>query len=502
MSTTRRIAVNALSNYLSFAVSFLVMMLLTPIIIRGIGEADYGLWTLTFSVLGFFALVDFGFATSVVKFVAECRGQDDSERRNRILSTLLIVYIALALLAILGVTILGIAYNHIFSIPETQHGKALVLLGILAARSLVIALPLGLFRGLLYGEQKIWQINAVQSGSSVLAALLSWWAMSTGMGVIILAWINLLGILLEHVIYIGLCYRSVPSLRISIRMAEWSMFRELTSFSSAQFIVNVANLVLLRTDPILVKFFLPLPSVAVYGIALKIAESAHLLTKQFINVLSPVIAEMKGRGDEQGIRFILVHCAKYAFAPAVMLAIGAYCFATDAIILWVGEEFRDAGPVLIVLMTAMGLAIPQIAASTVLAMTGHHAFAARAAVIGTVTNITVSVILAPWFGLLGIAGGTLITAICIDIGVVVSHSCKIHDVGYLEYARCVFMPMILPAAIQFLVSIGIKFWLPPNGLIVLVGEAIPGAIVFLLLFWITGLGKQEKALLKARFSKS
>ena len=155
VSRARLLLVNTASSYVRFAVLFVTQFALLPFIIRRIGLTDYGTWSLATSVLGFFTLLDFGFAPGVVKYVAVSRGSGDVAGRNRMLSTIALVYLGLAALALIAVVLLGLTYGQLFSIPEASRSKAVAVLWILGVRAVAFTLPLGLFRGALFGEQKI-----------------------------------------------------------------------------------------------------------------------------------------------------------------------------------------------------------------------------------------------------------------------------------------------------------------------------------------------------------
>ena len=74
MSRTAQFAVNAAANYGKMLVQIAAVFVLTPYIIAHIGPADFGLWSLVISWLGLLGLLDLGFGTGVVKYVAECQG--------------------------------------------------------------------------------------------------------------------------------------------------------------------------------------------------------------------------------------------------------------------------------------------------------------------------------------------------------------------------------------------------------------------------------------------
>jgi O-antigen/teichoic acid export membrane protein len=73
---------NILSSYLRFVVSIGAVVFVTPLIIERIGLESYGIWALVLATVGLLGLMDFGLATSAVKFVAEKTGQSDNAGRN------------------------------------------------------------------------------------------------------------------------------------------------------------------------------------------------------------------------------------------------------------------------------------------------------------------------------------------------------------------------------------------------------------------------------------
>jgi O-antigen/teichoic acid export membrane protein len=497
-----RVARNAAASYLRFFVSMTVMFLLTPVIIRHVGKQDFALWSLTFSVLGFFGLLDMGFSAGVVRYVAECRGADDPERRNRMVSTLAVVYVLLTLVAACGLGVLSAVYTHLFKIPLEQQSKALALLWILAARSVLFALPLSLFQGILFGEQRIALLNSVQMATTLLYGVVAWIGLAQGAGLMTLAWLNLIAMLLEYGLYVCFAYRCVPDLRIAPRLADRKMLRSVASFSLAQFVVSMAALVRLRTDPLIVQWFLPLSQVAVYAIALRIAESALLLTKQGINVLSPLVAQLHGAGDTEKIRTTLLGAGKLTFCASVLLTVPICVFAHDIVVMWVGPAFAEAAPTLVVLMISMCLITPQLVASNVLAMTGHHRLTARAEIVGMLLNLIVSIALARRFGLVGVALGTLTSTVLVDLFYIVSAACRLNAIPFATFARRVLLAGVVLAVVQTAVTLALKGLHPHPGVLALTVESLCGALPTIALFWFAFLEPAEKERILGRYYRA
>lgn len=498
MTRTGTVLLNTATNYARFAATMAVVFVLTPIIIDAVGEEDFGLWTLVFSTVGFFGLLDMGFATAVVKYVAECRGSNESEKRNRILSTLMGAYVMLAVLAAVGVGGLSLVFNSFFEIPPERHGDALMLLWIIAFRAVVLALPLGTFRGVLFGEQRIWMINAVQVGTNLTYGISVWVALSFGGGLFELAVLNLVTMVVEHAIYFVMAKRCVPDLRISLRLADWKAFREVASFSMFAFLGQMAALILFKTDPIIIKVFMPLSAVAVYAVALKVSESAHLFTKQFVNVLSPVVAQLHGEKDHGRIRRVLVEGSRLALAPGLAISVPLWCFASEALEFWIGPRFVEGAAVMAILVVAGTVAIPQMVASNILSMAGRHRYTARCAVVAMILNVGISVLLVGAFdmGLIGVALGTLAAALIVDVAMVVRTACSAYGVSFASYSAKALLPPLIPAALQAALTLAIKAAWPPENLFHIAVACIPGGLVFMIAAWFTCLGPEDRDRLK------
>jgi O-antigen/teichoic acid export membrane protein len=501
LSRTVKFIVNAAASYLRMLVSIAAVAVLTPYMIAKIGRDDFGLWSLVISALGFLSLIDLGFGTGVVKYVAECRASGNVERRNRILSTLSAVYLAIVLISGVGIVVLSIFFNGIFAIPAAQGQKAKALLWILAVRFVLLALPLGLFRNALYGEQKVYLINLIQMVATIVYSVGSWVALFRGFGVVALAWVNLGAMVLEYSGYVWFAYSSMHGLRISRKLLDTGLLRQVASFSSAQFLINIAALILLRTDPIVVKAFLPLSAVAVYAVALKVAETAYLLTKQFTNLLGPLATELKENAEETKIRFVFVNCTKFAMAPTVMLTVAMYVLGRETLGFWAGQDFAAGGVVLMVLMTSMTFSVAELTSSAVLSMTGHHRITAGAAVAKIFLNIGLSVLLARPMGLAGIAAGTLAATVLIDLLVTVRRACELHGVTYGSYLARAFAPALLPGAAQFALTLALKRWSAPAGLLSTLSLMVPGAVLYVLLFWFFSVERSEKDLLVSKLQR-
>jgi O-antigen/teichoic acid export membrane protein len=482
---------NTSTSIVRFLIGVVATFLLTPYIIEHIGKADYGLWSLVFSILGFIGLVDMGFATSTVKYVAETRGQGDPDRRNRLVSTLFVVYMILALAVAVASALLATWFNDLFDIPPEQHRDALLVFAILAVR-LALYLPLGLFRGVLFGEQRIVWINAVQVAAALLNVGLTVAVLEAGFGVVALAVTNVVVLVAEHAVYVALTRRALPDLVLRPRFFTRAHLRELLGFSVFAALVNVSSVVVLQADPIIIKMFLPLGAVAVYAVALRIATYVLLLVKQLNNVITPVIAERHGAGDHERLRVIFVRATKFTLALALPLALGLGLHADALMLHWLGPDFVEAGPLLVVLLAAMTLMLARETSSNYLALTGRHRYTGGMALAAAALNLAASALFAWFWGLIGVALGTLAAALFVDVGVVIPRACRTIGIPLVSYVRRAVLPTAAPTVATAAVLVTLRLAWPPGSLLALGAQLGLAGLVFAGVFWLVALDREER----------
>jgi O-antigen/teichoic acid export membrane protein len=478
------VALNAATSVLRMAVTMVVGVLLMAVLVRHVGVEEYGLWTLVNSVVGFFGLMELGFAATVVRYVSEARGRGDVTRRNEVASTVLAVYLGLTVVAALAVALLGVVFNDVFDIVEDKHVRALLLLWLLAARNVLFAMPVEVYRGVLFGEQKAYLTNVVSGTMFVAYGLASWIALAAGHGLVAVGVIGAAATLVEGAIVVALAHARVEGFEASWSHARRDRLQDMLSFSAWQVVVNVANLILLRIDPVLVGLYLPLGAVGIYGAAMKIAEYTVLIVKQITNSLTPTIGEMHGAGDLPGKATVLVRGTRWALAAMMVMAVPITVHADHLIEVWMGAEMLAAVPLLRVLMLGMLAYTPYLLACDTLFMTGHHRFASVAALVTVIAHVGLAVVLLPRLELMGVVIASVVAVVAVDIGVTLTYACSRLRVPAGQYLRAAVLPAVACAVPQALVGIALEAVLPDGAnLVKLLACVAPGVAVFLAVFW-------------------
>ena len=88
----RLVAWNVSSRYLAILVDTLIGLVMLPFNVSHLGPTAYGLWLLSASVTAHFSILDLGYGSSLIKFVAQYRAHRSVQAMNEVTSTLFFVF--------------------------------------------------------------------------------------------------------------------------------------------------------------------------------------------------------------------------------------------------------------------------------------------------------------------------------------------------------------------------------------------------------------------------
>ena len=487
------VAWGTIASVARIGVTFVVWFFLTPLMIRALGGEAYGLWSVVFSLVGFLGLLDLGTGAGVVRCVAETRGHGRMSERNESLST----YVGAALLmSMAGVVVLASMSRWALpalGVPVALLETARVVLWLVGLRSFVLALPFGIVRGVLFGENRFIALNLAQAGATVLGGILTAVVLWNGGGVRGVAVAGLAIMLVEHLLYWRLAAPHLRGLSLSWRHVRWTTLKRAASLGAAQLVIATSGMVLLRTDPLIVQAAFGMSAVALYAVAMKVAENTFLVIKQFVNTLSPLIAEWHGAGERDRVGDLLVRATRLAGIPAALIG-GAAIGAADPLLrLWLGPDFVAAALPMRILVLAMTLTVPQMVVFTVLTYTDRHHLPARASVVAAIANVAFSLLLIKPFGLAGVALGTLCATILVDVAYVLRAASVTFGLSFRDFARKALVPTWVPMLAQAAFLTLWFDWAPPANFGALALGLLAGGIPSLVLLGRVALDDAEKA---------
>src|SRR5690554_6849574 len=117
-------------SYISMGLGYFVSIIYTPVMLRLLGQSEYGLYNLVASVVSYLGLLSFGFGSAYMRYYSRYRVKDDEENIAKLNGMFLIVFSIIGLIAVLAGCVLVFNTELIFgdklTISELSTAKVLM----------------------------------------------------------------------------------------------------------------------------------------------------------------------------------------------------------------------------------------------------------------------------------------------------------------------------------------------------------------------------------------
>ncbi|MGZ4987218.1 MAG: lipopolysaccharide biosynthesis protein [Limisphaerales bacterium] len=310
---------NSVSNYVTMALKLVFGLLMFRMLFQNLSKEEFGFWSLLWSVFGYGILLDFGFGFTAEKRVAELSVHEDWEKLSRVLSTIFYTYVMLGAVIVISVLCFSDPLVRAFHITGENHDIFRTML-IIFFIGMGVTFPLGIFPEILIGQQRIALVNLIFACSIIANYLGLLAAVHFHLGMKVMVMVGLAcsvgpaaacGIFALH---------RLPQVKIRPRYFSIGMIRETTQFSLFAYVITVSNMLLAKSDQLVLGTALTVSAIAIYQAGAKIAEMFGVFAQQLPSVFSPVAAHMHAKGDKTFLRSLLINGTRVA----VMIATPAY----------------------------------------------------------------------------------------------------------------------------------------------------------------------------------
>jgi O-antigen/teichoic acid export membrane protein len=494
-SVPRAIRLGVWSGYLNLGVTWAIQLVMVPLLLHHLGGEQYGLYAALTSVVGYFSLLTFGSSLTVPRYVADHSARGEGEALSRFVSTYLVLYLAVALAGLAAGIAAAPLLTAALSVPPQLHGV------IAPAWRLVVGgwaagLLAGLLQSLLTGLGEVHLSNLATSGRTVLNLAFAAAILLAGGRLDALLEGLLAASLLSAVTLFVLVRRLHPEIRITPALAGWVTLRRSGRLAGYYFLMQIAALVVMGTDNIVISIFLGVGSVAAYAVAFQLYALAIAALWSGVDVLLPFFARWGAQKDGARLRTAYLRATKYAMAGTVLAAILMAAYGGRLIGWWVGPSLFVGNRVLWTFCLMLLIATPIHSAALVLAGLGRHRAPALGGSVEAVLNLALSILLVQRLGVFGVALGTLVAGALTNGWVAPLTACRVLGIGPAAYARDTILPSLFPA----LVAAG--------GTVLLLGPTAAGraataagialtVAAFVATYWVTGVLPSERKEIRA-----
>jgi O-antigen/teichoic acid export membrane protein len=489
LALPRRFRRNVVATYLSTAVSAVQVLVITPLLVHGLGPERYGIWALVWSFGLFAALLDLGLSSATIRYVAEYRELGDEPMLVRTVSVSFWILLGFGSLAL----VIGAAFAPLvpvaFKVPGQETATSVLVVLVAAAIGTIIAG--GAFSGCLGGLQRYSLLSAFYIGAAVVQtaafALVLW----LGGGLVALG-VALLAIsLAEQIVRYVAVRRYVPDLSLSPRIFDKAFAKLIFRVSVWISSTHLATAIRYRIDTIVVGFVAGVRAAGVYAVGQLLFAAADRFIRPALTGFFPFSAELAGRRDPERLRVAMLTGTRVALAAAGPLCVAGIVLAEPAIHAWVGEGFGEARLVVVYLLSALLLAVVSRAGLLMLQGSGRIRGPAVLVWGEAIVNFALSIVLGLAIGMSGVALATLIATAAVSTAIGIPYICRMFGVSVRHFLLPIVRAHVPAVSVAFATGWVLK---PSNsaGLLLVAAAGAAVGAAYLLTLTFTGLTREER----------
>ena len=494
MSKTARILVKGSTlRTLYFFIQVAVLFFMTPFVVYSLGDRMYGFWTFVGMFIGYYGLLDFGLSLATERYIASAIGAEDKEEWNRIFNISLLIFTGIGLIALLISLILALVSPWFWSNIDdaSLFSKVVLILGI----NMAIEFPLRAFTGVLTSQLRFDIMSILQLLTLFFRTALIVLVLVLGYKVLAMALVTALSGIPEKILKIYFAKKSLPTIQFNYKVWKRSTAKTLFSYSFYSFIFKIADILKFQVDFIVITALISLSAVTHYKIGSMLALQMQSLMVAVMGFMLPVFSRLYGKEDYDNIKKTFFFANKISIYIASFIGFGLIFWGKPFIEIWMGPDYLDAYPVLLILVLGLVFAFSQVPSLEFLLGTTGYKFVGIMSVIEGVCNLILSLILVRHFGLIGVALGTFIPISIVKLVIQPIYVSRVLNVHYFEYIQriaktigFVFLALIVPALIS-------KVFAAPNYTALLTLGFISFSI-FTVSIWFFGFSSSEGEIIR------
>ncbi|GAA5482018.1 lipopolysaccharide biosynthesis protein [Haloferula sargassicola] len=450
------------SGYIALATRMLTGLVMFRLMFQNFSEAQFGFWALLWSLFGYGILLDFGFGFTAQKAVAEKTATGDHAGLSRLLSTIFWTFVGMAtLLLVVFLTIRGpfLARMGVDAAHHPEFARAYTVFFV----GLAFMFPLGLFPEILRGLQRIDIANWMGTLSTLLNFGFLWWGLTAHWSLPVLMGVSVASSALPNLIAAIFALRKLPKVSFSPRGFEWRSVRAQMGFSVAAYLITFSNMLMGKSDQLVLSLTIGVTYVAVYQAGFKMSEMLGLFSSQLQQVLSPAAASLHALGDKAGLRRLLLSSSRLVFLLVTPCYLLAAAYLEPLIRLLTGLEDVPRETWLVgqaLLFATYSSQLTSGSSKRVLMMCGLERKLLAISLVDAGANLGLSIVLAFKLGVLGVALGTMIPTTIIGWCWIVPLTVRQLEIDWKTYLSHHLQGTLVPLGAFAVVLAAVIGWIP------------------------------------------
>ena len=488
-------------SYLSQAIHIISGLLYTPIMLRLLGQSEYGLYQLVASVVSYLSLLSFGFSSSYMRFYSRFKVKNDKMEIARLNGMFLSIFLLISCICVLCGTFMISHIDTIFgaglTTSEYSTAKILMLLMIL---NLALTFPNSVFDSFTSSHEKFFFQKTLVALQYLFNPFLTLPLLLMGYGSIAMVIITTFLTFAKLIINMWYCIKKLQ-IRFSFNNFNFGLLKEMWVFTFFIFINMIVDQINWSVDKFLLGRFAGTSAVAIYGVGAQLnslyLQLSTTVSSVFIPKVNRIVAESN---DNIVLTKLFSKVGRIQFVILSFVLSGFVFFGQEFIKLWAGSGYETSYTICLLLMFPVTIPLIQNLGVEIQRAKNMHKTRSIVYLLIAIANFFISI---PCIKVWGAQGAAIGTAFSLLIGNGIFMNWYYQSqvglkISYFWKEIFKFIPAFIFPSIF---GIYILIYMEIHSLLSLIIVITIYSVLFAVSFWLFGLNKEEKEMVPKPIKK-
>ena len=368
LTRSRLLARNVALNLAGYVLPSLAALIGLPLLVRGLGDARFGILSLAWVTLGYFSLFDLGIGRAVTHGVADRLGSGREDEITTVIWTSLATLVPLGLVGMVALYLLAPWLTGAFlEVPPELRAEALT-----SFRLLAVVIPIAgvtsALRGVLEAKQRFGILNALRVPAGMLQFLGPVAVLPFSRSLVPALAILVATRLLTLIAHAIACERAVPRFWRMPAGVGLRAVRPLVKFGGWMTVSNVVSPLMATLDRYVVGAALGVGVVTYYAAPQELATRMWMFSGAILPVFFPAFATSVAQNPQRTAALfdrVLRITFAVLFLPTLLLVL----LSGDILRIWLGPAFESQSTVVLQIL-AIGVLANTMGGSAVTLIQG------------------------------------------------------------------------------------------------------------------------------------
>lgn len=484
-----------LLSYGQIAVMMLSNLLYTPVMLRMLGQSEYGVYSLSSSVIGYFALLYMGMSSTYLRYYSSYRAKGDEDGIAKLNGLFLILFSGMGLLAF----VLGMAMSFNLKVilgsglTEAELSLAHILFVIMSV-NMALMMPKTVFAALVISQERFIFIKSLGTVTAILSPVFNLILLYHGYGSVGMSIVVLVLTTADLLVNIWYCHFKLRC-RFDFKVLPFYLLPGMFSFSLFLVLQGIMDQLNWHLGKVLLSYVADSAAIAVYSVGLQIDLLFGGMASAFYGVVVPQIYKLVQEQKLEELTQLWIKVGRYQFYVLFFIWAAFMTFGQSFIKLWAGHGYDDAYWIAVILMTPIVIHLCQVLGMEVIRAYNKHAQWVLMHLLFAGLGFVLCIPLAKWYGAIGVAIGTCINTFLVTN---IYDNWYYYKAGKLDVFRFFRnFSGFFPAVVAVLLSVNVlSYLLPVNSWFDFTVAIICFVLMYCVIMYTLGMNSAERLQLK------